>query len=123
MPSDQIDLDKVKISKLILSVYSAKKFAILNEKEDKCWFITGDAAMGVPYFRTLNSGMILSSRLSQILNTKLTHFGNEVKNQANLYNFHQPLHIQTEFTIAFGKNMVLNSFNELRQLPTKLKIK
>lgn len=121
--SDQIDLNNVKISKLILSVYSAKKFAIHNEKTNKCWFLTGDAAMGVPYFRALNSGMMLSSRLSQILNSSMLSIGNDVKNHANLYNFHQPLHIQTEFGIAFGKNMLLNSFNEVRQLPNKLKIK
>lgn len=120
--SDQIDLKNVKISKLILSVYSAKKFAIHNEKTNKCWFLTGDAAMGVPYFRALNSGMMLSSRLSQILNSSITTIGNEVKNHAGLYNFHQPLHIQTEFGIAFGKNMLLNSFNEMRQIPKKLKI-
>lgn len=120
--SDKIDLDNVKISKLVLSVYSAKKFAVLNKEENKCWFLTGDAAMGVPYFRALNSGMMLSSRLSQILNSSIATIGNEVKNQASLYNFHQPLHIQTEFSIAFGKNLVLNSFNEIRQIPKKLKL-
>ncbi len=120
--NDEIDIETVKISKLILSVYSAKKFAVLNKEENKCWFLTGDAAMGVPYFRALNSGMMLSSRLSQIINSSITTVGNEVKNQASLYNFHQPLHIQTEFSIAFGKNFLLNSFNEVRQLPKKLKI-
>lgn len=119
---DQIDLDNIKISKLVLSVYCAKKFAILNEDNNKCWFLTGDAAMGVPYFRALNSGMMLSSRLSQILNTSITSLGHKLKNQAGLYNFHQPLHTHTEFGIAFGKNIALNSFNEIRKLPKKLKI-
>lgn len=79
---DQINLQNIKISKLILSVYSAKKFSILNE-EHKCWFLTGDAAMGVPYFRALNSGMMLSSRLCQILNSSIANIGNEVNNHAN----------------------------------------
>lgn len=120
---DQIDVQQVKISKLVLSVYSAKKFAVHNEQTNKCWFLTGDAAMGVPYFRALNSGMMLSSRLSQILNSSILNIGNNVKNHANLYNFHQNLHIQTEFSIAFGKNMLLNSFNEVRQVPKKIIIK
>lgn len=114
---DQIDLSKINISKLVLSVYSAKKFAILNENKDKCWFLTGDAAMGVPYFRALNSGMILSSRLAQILTKPIYTLGNELHNHANFYNFHQPMHIQTEFAIAFGKNIILDSFNEFRKLP------
>lgn len=117
--NDQIDLSNVKISKLILSVYSAKKFAILNENKDKCWFLTGDAAMGVPYFRALNSGMMLSSRLSQILTKPMYKIGNEIHNHANFYNIHQPMHIQTEYAIAFGKNAVLESFNQLRKLPKK----
>lgn len=120
---DQIDIQQVKISKLVLSVYSAKKFAVHNEQTNKCWFLTGDAAMGVPYFRALNSGMMLSSRLSQILNSSILNIGNNVKNHAHLYNFHQNLHIQTEFSIAFGKNMLLNSFNEVRQVPKKIIIK
>lgn len=120
---DQIDIQQVKISKLVLSVYSAKKFAVHNEQTNKCWFLTGDAAMGVPYFRALNSGMMLSSRLSQILNSSILNIGNNVKNHANLYNFHQNLHIQTEFSIAFVKNMLLNSFNEVRQVPKKIIIK
>jgi flavin-dependent dehydrogenase len=113
---DEIKEDSIKISKLILSVYAAKKFAILNDKKDKCWFLTGDCALGVPYFRALNSGIMLSSRLSQILNSKIAQIGNEVDNQYKLYRIHEKLHIETEFAIAYGKNMILNSANKVRQM-------
>ena len=36
--------------------------------------------MGVPYFRALNSGMMLSSRLSQILTKPMYKIGNEIHN-------------------------------------------
>lgn len=53
------------VSKLILSMYAARKFAHMYQ--GKGWFFIGDAAMGVPYFRALNSGMIIGSQLGFIL--------------------------------------------------------
>ena len=49
------------------------------------------------------------------------NYGHTLKNQAGLYNLHQPLYIHTEFGIAFGKNIGLNSFNPIRQLSKQLK--
>ena len=108
---DNIDLESLKITKLILSVYAAKKFVIHKEEKDIAWFLTGDAAIGVPYFRALNSGMMLSSRLAQIVNSKtLNKIGNELKNEAITYSIHRQLHIKTEFGIAKLKNNTLNLY-------------
>jgi 2-polyprenyl-6-methoxyphenol hydroxylase-like FAD-dependent oxidoreductase len=102
-----------KLTKLILSLYSAKKFAI--SKENQAWFLVGDAAMGVPYFRALNSGLLLGSRLAQILCSD-NWPANNLKNKISLYNVHQPLHITTEFAIARGKDFLLESYDAVRKM-------
>lgn len=115
---DVVDYNNIKISKLPLYIYAAKKFAV--ERGNKIWFLTGDAALGVPYFRALNSGLMLGSRLSQILTSRVNklgeHFGEPNVVKKELYNFHRVLHIQTEFNIAKGKNMILESFNKIRKI-------
>jgi 2-polyprenyl-6-methoxyphenol hydroxylase-like FAD-dependent oxidoreductase len=114
--NDTVDYSNIKISKLPLYIYAANKFAI--ERNEKAWFLTGDAALGVPYFRALNSGLMLGSRLSQILTSRINKLDNNsgITIQTELYNFHRILHIQTEFNIAKGKNMVLDSFNKIRKV-------
>lgn len=103
-----------KLSKLTLSLYCATKFAII--KGNQAWFLVGDAAMGVPYFRALNSGLILGSRLAQILTNKKWPINNSIKRKVNFYQIHRPMHIATEFSIAKGKNIALNSYDGLRKL-------
>lgn len=104
-----------KISKLVLAMYASEKFAI--EHNQKAWFLTGDAAMGVPYFRALNSGLILSSRLGQIISGKL--LANSLKQKMFLYNTHRPMHIATEFSIARSKDLGLQSYDFIRKLNLK----
>ncbi len=102
------------VTKLVLSLYSARRFSV--ERDGRSWFITGDAAMGVPYFRALNSGMILSSRLAQILCSKTWPVRGRLDRQMFFYNVHRPMHIQTEFSIARGKNFALKLFDWTRQV-------
>ncbi len=107
-----------KISKLTLSLYAAKEFSI--KRGDKTWFLVGDAAMGVPYFRALNSGMILGSRLAQIMCGKFLGVNIGIDKQILLYNIHRPMHIATEFAIARGKNMGLQSYDWFRKMTAEL---
>lgn len=72
------------------------------------YFLTGDAAMAVPYFRALNSGFVLSSRLAYILNIS--------NNPVNMYNNYRGVHKNAEFFLAQSKNFVLNKYSELRKL-------
>lgn len=109
--------NSAKMTKLILSLYSAKKFAI--DYGTQAWFLVGDCAMGVPYFRALNCGLILGSRLGQILSSK-SYPGQKLSRQVSIYNFHRPLHIATEFTIARGKDLGLESYNWFRKVSSKL---
>lgn len=102
------------LTKLTLSVYTAKEFAI--KKGNVAWFLVGDAAMGVPYFRALNCGFILASRLSQILCAK-----DSLDKKVKLYNFHQKLHVATEFNIAKSKNALLIGYDWLRKILPNMK--
>lgn len=106
--------DSGKLTKLMLSLYSAKEFAI--KKGNQAWFLVGDAAMGVPYFRALNSGLILGSRLGQILTADNWPISNDIDKKILFYKIHRPLHITTEFTIAKSKNFALDFYDNLRKV-------
>ena len=95
-----------KLSKLQLSVYASNDFAINHNGYDL--FLTGDAAMAVPYFRALNSGFVLSSRLAYILK----HSNKPVK----MYNKYRNIHKNAEFFLAQSKNFALNKYSDLRKL-------
>ncbi|MFN7114009.1 MAG: FAD-dependent oxidoreductase [Alphaproteobacteria bacterium] len=97
-----------KLSKLTLSVYAAKKFAVV--KEGRGWYIVGDAAMGVPYFRALNAGLIMGSQLAGIVTRK--YAAPAVK--AAAFNLVRPLDKAWEFTGAHGKNMALRVYDAFR---------
>ena len=95
-----------KLSKLQLSVYASNDFAIDYNGYDL--FLTGDAAMAVPYFRALNSGLVLSSRLAYIL---------KYSNQPiQIYNKYRNIHKNAEFFLAQSKNFALNKYSDFRKL-------
>lgn len=106
-----------RVSKLTLSCYANKKFAAMDG--DAPWYLTGDAAMGVPYFRALNSGMMLSSRLAQILCKSAGKYGwgtpEMARSSQRRYEFHKSMHVATEFTIAQGKNSALVGYDAWRK--------
>lgn len=110
---DISDAQNLKLTKLQLNMYHAPSFQATNQ--GKSWFLAGDAAMGVPYFRALNSGMILSSRLAQILCANT--FGAKTLAQKKLlYKAHEKMHITTEFAIAKAKNLGLESYKAVHSL-------
>jgi 2-polyprenyl-6-methoxyphenol hydroxylase-like FAD-dependent oxidoreductase len=98
-----------KLSKLELSVYSANEFAVLKDK--KCWFLAGDSAMGVPYFRSLNAGLIIGSQLALIISRRTL----SKKGKVNTYNLAKPLDKAWEYTAAHSKNAILDMFNSFRR--------
>jgi hypothetical protein len=104
----------VRLTKLTLSMYRAREFVIRHGAA--AWFLVGDAAMGVPYFRALNSGLILASRLAQILGTTNWPISGKLDRQVWFYRVHRPLRVRTEFAIAVGKNALLNGYDWMRQI-------
>lgn len=102
-----------RLSKLVLSMYAARHFVV--HKSDFAWFLCGDAALAVPYFRALNSGLMLASRLAQILAKADLSTDAGLKRAVAKYEFHRPLHIQTEFAIARSKDLLLDGFFTVRE--------
>jgi 2-polyprenyl-6-methoxyphenol hydroxylase-like FAD-dependent oxidoreductase len=100
-----------KLSKLGLSLYAARRFGFL--RANKAWFLVGDAAMGVPYFRALNSGMMLGSRLAMLVASNGLA-PNQLKRLVHRYELHRRLHVWTEFTIARGKDVLINGVKAIR---------
>ncbi len=101
-----------RLSKLPLHLYAAKNFAVLHGS--RAWFLVGDAAMGVPYFRSLNCGMLLGSRLAMLVGR---NGGLEPKKLPKLvarFERRRAVHVAVEFNIARAKDGVLNLFKSVR---------
>ncbi len=102
-----------KLSKLTLSVYKAKKFAAT--RGGKAWFLAGDAAMGLPYFRSLNAGMIIGSQLGGILaQGPLSRTA-----KVGAYNLLQPADTMIEIAGAKAKNQGIKALDAFRKLDAK----
>lgn len=102
-----------KLSKLTLSHYVAKKFA--TTYKDRAWFLAGDAALGVPYFRSLNAGLIIASQLAYIATRDLL----TQKARVAAYNAVRPLDAMWEVTSAMGKDMALGIYDAWRKANAK----
>ncbi|MBN9288191.1 MAG: hypothetical protein BGO43_08425 [Gammaproteobacteria bacterium 39-13] len=60
---DKIVKNSIKISSLKLNAYHSEK--VVDQKYNKQWVLVGDAAFGVPYFRSLNNGLLCGSKLAE----------------------------------------------------------
>jgi hypothetical protein len=98
-----------KMTKLVLSLYAAREYSVTEK--GRSWFLVGDAAMGVPYFRALNSGMLVGSQLAFILTRE--HLSNASKTR--LYNACRPVNIALEFSAARFKNLGIKTYDQFRQ--------
>lgn len=56
--------DSLRASALHLSVYLAERVALFDESRQVSFFLVGDAAFGVPFYRSLNNGLICGSKLA-----------------------------------------------------------
>ncbi|TAL40156.1 MAG: FAD-dependent oxidoreductase [Alphaproteobacteria bacterium] len=114
----------VTMTKIYLSQYCAKKFAKTVERngQKKSWFLVGDAAMGMPFYRSVNSGLILGSQLGYLLTSRLVA---EAAKTA-VYNYYtRPCRILREFArvaktearIMLYKNIFRPVFFKISQTP------
>ncbi len=103
-----------RLTRLQLEMYASRRFATM--RGEVAWCLVGDAAMGVPYFRALNGGLILGSRLSQIIGRRAPLEPDSLRSRIGFYDgVHRPLHVATEFTIARGKDWLLDGFHAVRE--------
>jgi 2-polyprenyl-6-methoxyphenol hydroxylase-like FAD-dependent oxidoreductase len=63
--SAHIDLSQATITTTSLGTYVSKKF--VRKDGSKHWCLVGDAAFGVPYFRSLNNGFLSGTLLSKTI--------------------------------------------------------
>jgi 2-polyprenyl-6-methoxyphenol hydroxylase-like FAD-dependent oxidoreductase len=56
-----------RITAINLPVYRSELFA--QEHGGKTWFLVGDAALGVPYFRALNAGLLSATQLAKSIHS------------------------------------------------------
>lgn len=108
--------ESIRITKINLDVYRSKRFAIRHN--GKIWFIVGDAAMGVPYFRAMNCGFLCGSLLAWICEKSFSKKREFLAIFA--YEYFARMRFKTEWTLAYTKNFFLNIFNEFRRLSSKV---
>ncbi len=61
-----------KISALHLDVYQSDKVSYDDKDHHRAYFLVGDAAFGVPFFRALNNGLLCGSKLAFCLSDLLS---------------------------------------------------
>ena len=88
-------LDSEKIAAVALPIYSSKHF--VTETNDKTCLLVGDAAMGVPYFRALNAGLIAANHAAKLIAEQPQPQHNEAYQEA-LRNLAQKETAQALFT-------------------------
>jgi 2-polyprenyl-6-methoxyphenol hydroxylase-like FAD-dependent oxidoreductase len=101
-----------RLSKLVLSLYAAKRFGI--RRGDKAWFLVGDAAMGVPYFRALNCGMMLGSRLAMLLGRNGGVSPDRLSRLIGRFERRRMIHAGIEFAIARSKDGLIQGLKAVR---------
>lgn len=121
LAQEKIQEGSEKITAINLPVYKSSSFA--REYSNKQWFLVGDAAMGVPYFRALNAGLKCATELAKavqmhfhprprpsnepIFSKKLGSLVN--KTSIEQYNAKTAIIAKKEINHAFLKNMGVNS--------------
>lgn len=117
---DQPTGGPVTMTKIYLSQYIAKKFAkdVTHDGKQKKWFLVGDAAMGMPFYRSVNSGLILGAQLGYLLTS------NWVPQAAKttVYNYYtRPCRMVREFArIAKTEAKIMQYKNVTRPILHKL---
>lgn len=111
--AEQALADSVKVTKLILSMYAARRFSVMHD--DRAWFFAGDSAMGIPYFRALNAGFFVSSQLAFILTRKMSP-----ESKVTAYNAVRPLDIAWEFTTARSKDLLLQAYQDFSRISSEV---
>lgn len=83
-----------KITKITLSQYASRKFAAPANINGRTahWFMAGDAAMGMPFYRSINSGLLLASQLAGIIASRSS--GNT---KSRTYNTLRTFKVSAEF--------------------------
>jgi hypothetical protein len=84
-----------KITKIKLSQYASRQFAVQKQEGTRRagWFFVGDAAMGMPFYRSINSGLKLGAQLAAIVSHKELPLGIKT----GLYSAIRPFKLAREF--------------------------
>lgn len=104
--------DSELVSKVKLSQYASKQFAVTtasNDNERRAgWFFVGDAAMGVPFYRSINAGLTLAGKLGPILADP--EKSAEIKTK--LYEAQREPTLKREFNIVSKKMRGINFYKD-----------
>jgi 2-polyprenyl-6-methoxyphenol hydroxylase-like FAD-dependent oxidoreductase len=63
--AQHVDLSQATITTTRLDAYVSGQF--VKKEKERVWCLVGDAAFGVPYFRSLNNGLVSGTELSKVV--------------------------------------------------------
>jgi len=112
-----------KITCITLSVYQSINFVHYDEKKEKYICLVGDAAFGVPFFRSLNNGIICSRKLSLCIQLYFNEYFSAIHHGGFLSNLTFGLSKKiNELHSKFNSDKPLNGYNQYVDILAKKEI-
>lgn len=96
-----------KVTRLMLNMYHAREFAVGFAGRN--FHFNGDAALGVPYFRAFNAGIVGASATAFFVTRNWS-----ARTQRRAHNAFGRASVAIEFSAATGKNSILAAYNRWR---------
>lgn len=107
MAKEIIQPDSDRLTVTHLPIYASKE--MVKKHKGKTWFLVGDAAFGVPFFRSLNNGILCSSQLAKAI-TAILHPNKKIVAPEKFYSNYVQHLIDKEFFTAYSKTVGVDSF-------------
>ncbi|CAF3370103.1 unnamed protein product [Rotaria sp. Silwood2] len=103
-----------KITCITLAVYQSSEFVYYNEEKKQYTCLVGDAAFGVPFFRSLNNGIMCSKKLSLCIHSCFREYSSQTYRSGHLLtNLKFALKkAKNELHYLINWNKPLNAYNQ-----------
>ncbi|CAF4566519.1 unnamed protein product, partial [Rotaria sp. Silwood2] len=113
-----------KITCIVLAVYQSSEFVYYNEEKKQYTCLVGDAAFGVPFFRSLNNGIMCSKKLSLCIQSCFSEYSSQTYRSGDLLtNLKFALKkTKNELHYLINWNKPLNAYNQYVHVLANLEV-
>lgn len=118
-----------KLTCVVLSLYQSNSFVHHDETNDQYICLVGDAAFGVPFFRSLNNGLVCSQKLASCIQIFYKEYSSEIRDENffnnlkfqistkvnqlhSLVNFDRPFRAYNQFVYLLAKEEIMVAQNK-----------
>ena len=103
--------DSESVTKITLSQYASKRFSVMaetNPQKRAGWFLAGDSAMGMPFYRSINAGLIMGAELARLVADP----SKSADIKSNLYEATRQSTIQKEFSAVARRTKGIEAYQK-----------